>query len=1096
MDKPVQIRLFGAFAVRVGDAVVPEGAWRLRKGKTLVKLLALAPERRVHRERATELLWPDRAPDAAANNFHQALYVARRALEAAGAEASAVLPLRDDMLMLCPGGGVEIDVDAFEAAVARARETGELSDYRAALALHGGELLPEDRFEAWAASRREALNEAHLGLLLELSGRLTGDGDTGAAIELLEQAVVVDPLHEAAHRALMRLFAASGRRQQALAQYHHLRGALRRDLEAEPDPQTARLYRALLRGEADPDPPEQELGPQPPRAQRAPRAEPARHNLPIALTSFIGRDRELPEVARLLDRNRLLTLTGAGGSGKTRLGLEAARERVSAFDDGVWLVELAGLSDPALVPAATSSALGLTLPSQRLDIEGLSARLAEWRALLIIDNCEHLIAACAALAEHLLGACPGLRILATSREPLRVPGEVTWRVPSLTLPTPGRSVKPAELAAFEAVRLFCERAGDVASSFALSDDNAGAVAEICLRLDGLPLALELAAARVGALSPAQIAERLGDSLAVLTAGSRSALDRQQTLRATLSWSHDLLTPAERAQFRRLAVFAGSFALEAAEAVTAGEGVDEREVADLLGRLVDKSLVVAEEVADGYRYRLLESMRQYASERLGEAGEQEALEERHHAFYLELARAADPEAATGPISSPERLEADHDNLRAALGWALRHEPQQALRLAVHMWPMWMAGSHFVEGRRWLEATLTAAPAPTALRAEALRAVCGLEIRLGRTHDLSRLGSERVAIFRELGDRHAVAHALDEVGVYEYMAGRYDRAEWLYAESQALAEELDDGKVAAAVLHSRGVLDQCRGDFAHAREALLDSLARLREVPDEDSDPFFRVHTVGLFVAGEGPAGAPHMYFEETVQFFRRVDARRAIGYVLAALGDVARAQGLSEPARERLTQSLAHFRDARDPMGTAFALNRLGNLAGALGEHELAREWLEEGLELRRELGDRRAVGMTLSNLGVLAARAGDVDRGRSMVGEALALFEETDDAPGQMGMRLTLGNIAAGAGEHERARELLEASRDMAEQQLLFRCAGWITLRLAELAIVAGDADRAALLVETALDRLRSLGDSWGVARCLELDKAAAKRPLSPAGEG
>jgi predicted ATPase/DNA-binding SARP family transcriptional activator len=1093
----VQIRLLGAFDVSVGGEVVPERAWRLRKAKSLVKLLALAPEHRVHREGATELLWPERTREAAANNFHQALYVARRALEVAGAEASAVLPLRDDMLVLFPDGRVEVDIDVFEAAVARARETGELSDYRAALGLYGGELLPEDRYEGWAVGRREALSEAHLGLLLELSARLDEDEDAPAAIEVLERAVVIDPLHEEVHRALMRLFAAGGRRQQALEQYHQLREALSRDLEAEPDPQTARLYRALLRGEVDPDPPERK-----PRAQRARArdgrvAEPARHNLPVALTSFIGRERELREVVRLLDRNRLLTLTGAGGSGKTRLGLEAATARASVRREGVWLVELAGLGDPELVAAATASALGLTLPSQRPALEGLSAQLAQWRVLLILDNCEHLISACAVMAGHLLGACPGLHILATSREPLRVPGEVTWRVPSLTLPARGGSVKPSELASCESVRLFCERAGDVESDFALREDNAGAVAEICLRLDGMPLALELAAARVGALSPAQIAARLGDCLAVLTAGSRSALDRQQTLRATLSWSHALLTTSERALFRRLGVFAGTFALEAAEEVVAGEGVEERQVADLLAQLVDKSLVVAEDDSDGYRYRLLEPMRQYACELLVEADETTILEARHHAFYLELARAADPERAVGgPILASGRLEADHDNLRAALGWALGHEPEQALRLAVHMGPMWMAGSHFQEGSRWLHAALAAAPAPTERRAEALRTACGLELRLGRGGGVSELGTERLAIFRALGDRCAVAHALDEVGVYEYMAGRYDRAERLYAESLALAEELDDRKVAAAVLHSVNVLAQCRGDFAGAREALMESLARLREVPAEDAEAFFRVHTVGLFVAGEGPGGAPRMYFEETAQFFRRVDARRAIGYVLAELGDVARAQGLAEPARERLTESLAHFREARDAMGTAFALNRLGNLAGVLGEHELGREWLEEGLALRHELGDRRGVGMTLSNLGVLAARAGDLERGRSLIGDALALFEETDDAPGQAGMRLNLGNIAADAGEPERARELLEASRRMAEPQNLFRAAGWVTLRLAELAIADGDAGRAARLLDAALERLRPLGDRWGVARCLELDQAIAKRSLSPARQG
>ena len=1093
----MQITLFGAFAVRVGDALVPDGAWRLRKAKSLMKMLALAPEHRIHRERATELLWPERAPEAATNNFHQALYVARRALETAGAEASAVLPLRDDMLVLQPGGRVDVDVDAFEAAVVRARETGELADYRAALGLHRGELLPEDRYEPWAAGRRQALSETHLGLLLEFSGRLAESGSTPAAIEALEQAVVIDPLHEAAHRQLMQLFAVAGRRQQALAQYHVLRDALRRDLEAAPDPQTARLYRALLRGEVDSGPPQPELDPQRTRPPREQQAEPSRHNLPTALTSFIGRDRELRDVARLLDRNRLLTLTGAGGSGKTRLGLHAATARVSACRDGVWLVELAGLGDPALVPAATAAALGLTLPSHREALEGLSAQLDQWRALLILDNCEHLVAACAALAEHLLGACPELRILATSREPLRVPGEVTWRVPSLAIPKPGRSVKPSELASYESIRLFCERAGDVAPGFALGDDNAGAVAEICFRLDGMPLALELAAARVGALSPAQIAGRLGDCLAVLTSGSRSALDRQQTLRATLSWSHELLTIAERSLFRRLAVFAGSFSLEAAEEVAVVEGADGRQVADLLGRLVDKSLVVAEEDPGGYRYRLLEPMRQYARERLVDAGEAMSLEARHLAFYVELARATDPEgAAAEPIAEPRRLEADHDNLRAALGWALRHEPEQGLRLAVHMWPMWMAGSHFQEGSRWVRAALAAAPAPTELRAEALRAASGLEVRLGRTGEISALGTERVSIFRAAGDRVAVAHALDEVGVYEFMAGRNDRAERLYAESRALAEELGDRKVAAAVLYSEGVLAQSRGDFPGAREALLESLTRLRELPAVDKDRFFRVQTVGLFVAGDGPGGAPRMYFEETLQFFRRVDAWHAIGYVLAALGDVARAQGLSEPARERLAESLAHFRDAHDAMGTAFALNRLGNLAGAQGEHALGREWLEEALALRRALGDRRGVGMTLGNLGILAARAGDLERGRSIIGEAMALFEDTDDAPGQMGMRLNLGNIAAAAGEPERARELLEASREMAEPQGLVRCVGWATLTLAELAIADGDAERAARLLDAALERLRPLGDRWGVARCLELDQAVAKGSLSRPREG
>ena len=592
----------------------------------------------------------------------------------------------------------------------------------------------------------------------------------------------------------------------------------------------------------------------------------------------------------------------------------------------------------------------------------------------------------------------------------------------------------------------------------------------------MPLAVELAAARVGVLSPAQIAERLGDSLAVLTSGSRSALDRQQTLRATLAWSHGLLTVEERALFRRLGVFAGTFALEALEDIAAGGEVDGREAADLLARLVDKSLVVAEDGARGYRYRLLEPIRQYAREHASDAGELADLARRHHAHYLELARRAEPDRSG--------LGGDDDNLRAALRWALTHDPRSALRLAVHLWPMWMAASRFQEGDRWLLAALAAAPEPTALRAEALRAACGLAMRLGRMAEVSALGAERVAIYRGLGEESPAVHALDELGVYEYMAGRFGQAELLYAEAGELAEAVADPAVLAAVRHSQGMLALSRGEFDGARAALRESLALTRALPP-GAPPFFRVHTVGLFVAAEAPAGTPRMYFEETVQFFRRVDAGQAVGYLLAALGDVGRAQGLTAPAREELDDSLAHFRAARDPMGTAFTLNRLGVLAGATGEHELGREYLEEALALRRDLGDRRGVGMTLGNLGVLLARAGAVEAGRATLHDALALFADSDDAPGQMGMRLNLGHLEFDAGEREPARHLLEEGRKMAERQHQWRCVGWTQLSLAELAMSDGASEHALALLDPARERLDGLGDRWGVQRAVELTETA-----------
>jgi predicted ATPase/DNA-binding SARP family transcriptional activator len=1068
MASVVRIRLFGSFAV-AGDSEVSAGAWRLRKAKSLVKVLALSPGRRLHREQVMELLWPDRDPEAAANNLHQALYVARRALAAAGADAATILPLRDDMLVLAPEGDVEVDVDLFESAAARARAAGRLDDHVDALERYGGELLPEDRFEPWAASRREAVGEIHRRLLVDVAALHCRAGDVAAAAEALQQALLVDPLHEPAHRALMRLYASTGRRQQALAQYQQLREALDRALAAAPDPQTAALYRALLRGE------QVEPTSDPTGAAGDGRATRPRHNLPSALTSFVGRGRELREVARLLDDHRLLTLTGAGGAGKTRLALQAAAERVRGHPDGVWLVELAALSDPALVPNATLAAVGLTVPVERPAVEGLVAQLAGWDALIVVDNCEHLLATAASMVERLLGGCPRLRILATSREPLRAAGEVTWRVPSLQLPTEDHLES-------EAVQLFCERARAVQTGFALSDENAEAVATIGRRLDGMPLALELAAARVNALSPAQIAERIDDSLAVLTAGRQSALDRQQTLRATIAWSHDLLTPDEQVLFRRLGVFAGTFSLEAAEHVPADEALPSRDVADLLGRLVDKSLVVAEDYEGGFRYRLLETVRQYARARLRQAGEEPALAACHLAYYFRAADGTDRDA-------PASLERDHDNLRAALQWALRHDPDGALALATSVSPLWMAGGYFTEGGRWLDAALAAAPAPTRARADALRAKCGLDTRLGRTARIGMLGAERVAIFRRLGDRRAVAHALGDQGLYEYQAGDYDKAEQLYAEARALAAELDDDEVTAAVLHSVGALMLSRGEFDLAESALDDSLARLEALSPRTADAFFPVHTNGLFVSPEGPGGAPRMLLEETVQVFRQVDAASGIGYVMSARADIARARGRRRESHGLLEASLAQFRSVDDAVGAAFVLNRMGNLASAVGEHDDARERLEEALEIRRRLGDRRGVRITLGNLGMLAARSGDEQAALRLIGDALAQFERDDDAPGQMGMLLNLGHLAADAGDARRAVPLLEDSRTRAERQRLFRCAGWIDLRLAELA--SADGAQAVALIARARDRLTALKDRWGLHRARELEEAVAKRPLS-----
>ena len=404
------------------------------------------------------------------------------------------------------------------------------------------------------------------------------------------------------------------------------------------------------------------------RAGRASDVE--RSNLPAHRPSLIGRDDEAAAVrARLIEADAgLLTLTGAGGCGKTSLALHVARDLLDLFPDGVRLVELAALSEPALVDQAVAAAFGVRERAGQSLREGLLVFLRPRVLLLLLDNCEHLVEACARLVQDLLSACPELRILATSREPLRTPGEVTWRVPSLMAPDPQRLPPPKELAGYPAVRLFVERTQAVQPGFVLTTDNAPAIARVCARLEGLPLALELAAARTRAMAVGQIAARLDESFRLLVGGSRTAHSRHRTLEATLDWSYDLLTTAEQLLLCRLSVFAGGFDLEPAEVVCGGEGIEPADVLDVLTRLVDKSLVLADEQAGEARYRLLEPIRQYARERLAGSGEEAVVRRRHAAHYRALAEGAEPEL-WGPHQAAwlARLERDRDNLRAALGW---------------------------------------------------------------------------------------------------------------------------------------------------------------------------------------------------------------------------------------------------------------------------------------------------------------------------------------------------------------------------------------------------------------------------------------------
>jgi predicted ATPase len=488
-------------------------------------------------------------------------------------------------------------------------------------------------------------------------------------------------------------------------------------------------------------------------------------NLPLAPTSFVGRDREVAEVGRLLSERQLLTLCGPGGAGKTRLALAVASRLGDHFEDGVWWVELAPISDPNLVAQAVAQTLMIADEPGRPLADTLARDLAATELLLVLDNCEHLIEACAELADALLRACPDLQILATSREPLRISGEASFMVPSLSVPDPGRLPAAGDLAGYEAVRLFVERTRAVDPSFALMEQNALAVADVCRKLDGIPLAIELAAARTRVLTVEQISEKLDDPLGLLTAGSRTAAARHRTLRATLQWSHGLLDEQEQELFRRLSMFAGGWDLEAAEAVGAAEPAEAGRVLDLLSGLVEKSLVVAEAEARGaVRYGMLEPVRHYALELLEEGGETGETRGRHAAFFAALAEEAYPKLRAVPqVEWLRRLDKENDNLRGALSWALSADDiPTAARLGYALWTFWWIRNRQIEGRRWMEQVLPGRDGlPPPLRIRATIAAAAMAYGQGDTEAVVRYTAELVELSRAVGG-DALAEAFVHAG----------------------------------------------------------------------------------------------------------------------------------------------------------------------------------------------------------------------------------------------------------------------------------------------------------------------------------------------
>ena len=674
------------------------------------------------------------------------------------------------------------------------------------------------------------------------------------------------------------------------------------------------------------------------------------HNLPIQLTPFIGRAAALAAVQQMSSEERLVTLTGSGGTGKTRLALQVAAEALDRFPEGVWAVELAALTDPALLAQAVAGVLGVRgEPGQPLET-GLIAYLQARTTLLLLDNCEHLLAACAALVERLLATCPGVTILASSREPLGLPGEAVYRVPSLGLPPSGMDA-PGALAAIESVRLFLDRVQAVQPHFRLTTENAPAVAQICRRLDGIPLAIELAAARVRLLPVEGIAARLDDRFRLLTGGSRTALPRQQTLRALIDWSYDLLPATERRLLRTLAVFAGGFTAEAAAAVAAAAEPPDPPFSDQLQQLVNKSLVLLETDSSGTpRYSLLETIRQYARDRLAEAGEAATARTRHRDWFVVLA-----EAAEGPIREQQaahwlnRIEREHDNLRAALEWS--HDApdglEAELRLAGALQPFWMRRGYWIEGRGWLEAGLERpGTAPPAARAKALLGAGWLANGQGDFDEARTRLEAGIALYRELEDHNSTALTLMSLSWVALRQGDPVRATKALEESLALYRVLESRQGIANVLDNLSIVALNRNDAAGAQR-----------------------------------------FAEESLTIQRELSNARGVASSLINLGEALRAQQELTTAANVVSEALLISREHDDKWRFALTSHNLGQIVLAQNDFQQAAQLFSDSITLYQQLGNKEGIAMCLAAAVGLAVKQGQWLRAARLCGATDGLLQ-------------------------------------------------------------------------------------------------------------
>jgi predicted ATPase/class 3 adenylate cyclase len=808
-----------------------------------------------------------------------------------------------------------------------------------------------------------------------------------------------------------------------------------------------------------------------------------RSNLPLALTSFIGRQREIDELEHLLWQSRLLTIAGPGGAGKTRLAIRLSQNVQGSFPDGVWFIDLAPMSNCVHLCQYVMNLLGMREEPGYSADQSLLDNLRSKTLLLILDNCEHLLPDMAQLVETMLRRAPGLRVLATSREKLAVTGEIVWRIPPLSSPDLMETANIEKLMQYEAVKLFSDRAAAAKPDFTITKENAEMVAQICAHLDGLPLAIELAAARVRVLSVEEILARLTDRFRLLV-GTRTALPRQQTLRALIDWSYDLLTEKERILLRRLSVFASSWTLEAAEQVCPGKEIQPWEVLDLLTGLIDKSFVIGEAQTGHHRYRFLETILKFSQERLWESQEAEEFAQKHAVYFLKMA-----ENSYGKMWGPEQaywlgvLDEERDNLRATLDRLSQVAGSEGmmLQLAGSLWRYWEIRGYLSEGRAWLETALVQNPnASQYLRANGLGGAGHLARQQGDYEQARAFHEQSLAIFRAMEDKLGVARQLNALGEIAQNLGEYARAIELHEESLSLRQEISDKEGIAVSLRQLGVIARDHGHYERARELLEKSLILERELGDKLLLAI-SLNDLGLVAHSLCDYNEAISIFEEAMSLQRELNDRLGISNSLQNLGNVAKDQGNFKQAQLFFQECLALKKELGDKRGISRVFVTLAEITFRQGRYPQAADLAGQCLTLSQELGLKREILLSLEMLGFITYYQGNYERAAALADETLTLSLALE-SPRPIGY----ANVLAALGMYSEGN-LAEARHKFQDALAIFskindrRNLAGTYVHLARTAYRQGDHEAATHFLEEGISISQKLGIRWTYGFALEI---------------